>query len=83
MKNPDTTRALKLALTYDPRCQVHLAKATTYRACYDIAFGNYAGPLALRTLRELMRTEARKAVAHARTRLSFYLQCLPRPEVAA
>jgi hypothetical protein len=83
MKHPDTTRALKLALTHDPRCQVYLAKATTFAASYRVAYGEYASPYVLRTLRSLMRSEARAAVAHARTRLSYYLQCVPRPEIAA
>jgi len=84
MRNPDTTRALKLALDLDPICRVLVGKAVAYRHAVEInqrlAHGNY---VACRTLRDHMRAHSREAVTHARARLSYYLQCVPRPEIAA
>ena len=84
MRNPDTTRALKLALTHDPRCQVHLARAKAFSAAERIVLaGSNASPQVCHSLRSLMQDSARAAVRHARLRLPYYLQCIVREEVAA
>ena len=84
MRDPITTRALKLALVNDPHCRVLLGSATTYRHAWLVIMGNFAKPpMAAAILRREMRAQACQAVAHARSRLPFYRQCVPHPEALA